>query len=139
MFFIPPIYAVACHSYRLRRQPYHHVPAPTLQHIFAVVARCLSLSDRMTVHFLYRRARRGLHHVYFVVLAFLIDDDREFAFPESSDSPSLFLDSNFAPTSDRAKLPQVSITRIPCAHLCQAASEPLTLGLEISVSIYTTA
>jgi hypothetical protein len=78
---------MACRPYRLRRHPYYHLPAPSLQHVYSVVARDLSLSDRMAVSPRHRRARRGLHHAYVTVIAFLADDDRAFSLTSSDFRP----------------------------------------------------
>jgi hypothetical protein len=120
--YMPPICAMAYRPYRLGRQPYHYLPAPSLQHIFAMVARCLSLFDRITAYFLYRGGRHGLHHFDSVVPAFLIHDDQHL--PSQKAVTVLFLASFFGPppTSDRAELTQVSITWIPYAHLRQGAA-----------------
>jgi hypothetical protein len=42
------------------------------------------------------RARPGLHPVYVAVSALLTNDDHAFAFPDTSDRPSLYLASHFA-------------------------------------------
>lgn len=63
------------------------------------------------------RARRSLRHVFVDVPAFLADDSGAFAFPDTSDYPTLFTTATFAWNffrPHRAQLTQVSITWIRC-------------------------